>query len=230
MNNDQFHSFAEMVFRGDIRNAWIDRQNERLFPTHRLIKEIRINLALKWLHDHFAQVPMVLLLRHPCSVVLSRLQLDWATDDDIQPLLSQPELVEDHLSPYLDLIKNAKTKEQKHAIIWSVSNLVPLKQFKQGEIKIVYYENLITQPDVELRSIFKTLGVDYETLAASQLDRPSQTTVETSAVVTGSDKINFWKKKLTPSQIDGILQVVDEFGLSHLYGDSSMPLNLETYG
>jgi hypothetical protein len=75
-----FTSFARKVFTGEIRNRWIDRQNERIYSRYRLIKEIRINLALKWLHDNFPEVPILFLMRHPCAVVASRMELGWATD------------------------------------------------------------------------------------------------------------------------------------------------------
>ena len=222
--NPEFYAFAHKVFMGKIRNRWIDRQNERIISKFRVVKEIRANLALKWLHDHFSQVPIVLLIRHPCAVVSSRMELGWATDLDIQPLLSQPELIEDHLLPYLDLINNAKSTEEKHTIIWCVSNLVPLKQLNPGEVKIVYYENLCSQPDKELPELFEFLGQPYTRPVIEIINQPSQTTNATSAVVTGTDKIEGWKKKLGRSQIDGVLRTVDAFGMSHLYGQSSSPL------
>ena len=221
----EFHAFAEKVFRGEIRNRWIDRQNERVFSKIRLIKEIRANLALKWLHDHFQEVPIVFIVRHPCAVVCSRMELGWATDTDIEPLLSQSELIEDHLLPYMDLIKSAKTMEEKHTIIWCVSNLVPLKQFNPGEVKIVYYEHLCTQPENELPALFQFIGQTYNKLVIDIINQPSQTTRVTSAVVRGNDKIERWKQKLNPIQIKNILRVVDAFGLSHIYKDSLMPLN-----
>jgi hypothetical protein len=224
--NPQLHSFAEQVFRGDIRNKWIDHQNEQLFPTHRLIKEIRANLALKWLHDHFPQVPIVFLLRHPCAVVLSRMELGWATDGDIEPFLSQPELISDYLSEHVEFIRTAKTDEEKHAIIWCISNLVPLKQFQPGELTTVYYENLCCmQPEIELPTIFAAMGQRYSETAMDNFHRPSQTTRESSPVVDGIDKLTHWKRKLSPSQIASILGVVERFGLHTVYNDSLVPLN-----
>lgn len=223
--NLEFRSFAHKVFTGEIRNRWTDRQNERIRSEYRIIKEIRVNLALKWLHDNFPEVPILFLLRHPCAVVSSRMELNWAADRDIERFLSQPDLITDHLAPYMDLIKNAKTDEEKHAVIWSVSNLVPLKQFNPNEIKIVYYESLCIQPEIELPVIFAAIGQTYHHAKNDTVDRPSQTTRATSAVVTGTDKISGWGKKLSPSQIENILRVVDKFGLSHLYGDSYLPLN-----
>jgi Sulfotransferase domain len=224
MENLKFQGFAQKVFTGEIRNRWIDRQNERMFSQVRLVKEIRANLALKWLHDHFPEVPIVLLIRHPCAVVCSRMELGWATDTDIKPLLSQPELIEDHLLPYMDLIKSAKTMEEKHTIIWCVSNLVPLKQFNPGEVKIMYYEHLCTQPENELPALFEFIGRTYNKPVIGIINQPSQTTKVTSAVVRGMDKIENWKKKLRPSQIDSVLRTVEAFGMSHLYGDSVSPL------
>jgi hypothetical protein len=220
----EFGAFAQKVFTGKIRNRWIDRQNERIRSEYRIIKEIRINLALKWLHDNFPVVPILLLIRHPCAVVASRMELDWATDSDIAALLSQPDLLDDHLGPYFYLIKNAKTAEEKHAIIWSVSNLVPLKQFKDHELKVVYYENLCIQPLTEMTSIFDSIGQKSVDSVIDTIDRPSQTTRVTSALVTGSDKLSSWRKKLSPSQIDNILRIVDGFGLSQLYDSSLLPL------
>jgi len=219
------YAFAQKVFTGQIRNRWIDHQNEHLRPHHRLIKEIRANLSLKWLHENFPAVPIVFLLRHPCAVVLSRIELGWATDSDIEPLLAQSELVDDFLGDHLEFIKAAKTEEEKHAIIWSISNLVPLNQFMPGELKIIYYENLCTQPQIELSGLLASIGQNDESPRLDKINRPSQTSRITSAVVTGRDKITHWKQKLRPSQIDTILRVVESFGLNHLYAESVLPLD-----
>lgn len=215
-----FQGFARKVLTGNIRNRWIDHQNERIYSEFRIIKEIRINLALKWLHDTFPEVPILFLLRHPCAVVASRIELGWATDRDIEPFLSQPDLVSDHLVPYMDLIQYATAVEEKHAIIWSVSNLVPLTQFKPNELKIIYYENLCTQAEIELSSILAAIGQSYHGLEHDLLHRPSQTTRATSAVVAGKNRLFSWKEKLSTAQIRNVLRIVNEFGLGHLYGDS----------
>lgn len=225
IENRDFYNFAHTVLTGEIRNRWIDHQNERIFSKFRLIKEIRANLSLKWLHDNFPEVPMLFIIRHPCAVVQSRMELGWATDKDIAPFMLQPDLMSDYLTDHLDLIKNSSSEEEKHAIIWSISNLVPLKQFKPGEIKIVHYENLCTQPEIELPVIFKTLGQRYEPSVIKQSSRPSMTTRMTSAVVTGNNKIARWTNSLGSAQVKNILSVVKAFDLDYLYGDSLVPLN-----
>ena len=49
--------YARAVLDGTIRDPWLDRHIERLFPTHRLIKEIRGNLFLAWLKNWFPKLP-----------------------------------------------------------------------------------------------------------------------------------------------------------------------------
>jgi hypothetical protein len=153
------------------------------------------------------------------------MELDWATDRDIEPFISQPQLVQDYLGPHLDLIRSARNSEEKHAVIWSVSNIVPLKQFSSDELKVVYYENLCTHPEAELPGIFETIGYEFSSPLVDTINQPSQTTRAGSAVVAGTEKIGNWKHKLSRSQIDNILRVVQAFGLGHLYGDSTLPLN-----
>jgi hypothetical protein len=225
--NPRFHSFTQRVFTGTIRNRWIDHQNERIHSEYRLVKEIRINLALRWLHDNFPDVPILFLIRHPCAVVVSRMELGWATDSDIEPFLSQPDLVEDFLSPYIDVIRNAKTAEEKHAVIWCVSNLIPLRQFECNELRIVYYEMLCTQPKDELPAIFRSIRQKYVERTFDAADKPSQTTRVNSDIVTGKDRISAWKNKLKTTQIEKILGIVNAFGMGYLYGESLLPLSYD---
>lgn len=61
--------------------------------------------------------------------MLSRVEQKWETHLD--DFLMQEDLMQDYLSPFQDLINNAKTDLEKHAIMWSVENLVLLKQLKK---------------------------------------------------------------------------------------------------
>ena len=225
MENPEFYGFAQKVFKGEIRSRWIDHQNEKIVSKYRLVKEIRANLALRWLHDNFNAVPIIFILRHPCAVVMSRMDLRWDTDRDIASFLSQPHLLEDHLEPYMDLIYSAKKAEEKHAVIWCVSNMVPLKQIHSNEMKVVFYEDLCTQPEIELLEILEAVGYKNSSLSLSNVDRPSQTTRRTSPLVAGREKIGNWKQNLDQSQINNILRIVQRFDLSYLYGHSSIPLH-----
>ena len=228
--DDRLLSFCQTIFSGSIRHPWIDSGVGHLFPRYRVIKDIRANMLLKWISERFPDLPILFVIRHPCAVVLSRIRSRWATDSDIAPFLAQEKLIEDYLRDRLDLIRGARREEEKHAIVWCVSNLVPLAQFGSGDLDVFFYERLCTQPEPEILRMVRILGearfeVEEARLgrALRRIDIPSGTTLKSSAVMTGEDLVGRWRTHLSQSQISNILAVVDAFGLSHLYGDSVWP-------
>jgi len=219
----ELREYCRTVFTGDIRSRWIDRGVTVLRPQHRVIKEIRANLFLKWISAEFPAIPLLFIIRHPCAVVSSRMKLGWATDTDIEPFLAQPKLVEDFLADKLDIIERAGTTEEKHALIWCISNLVPLEQFGTGGLTTVFYEDLCTQPEVEIERVFRRLQHGYQASVLDAIRAPSNTATRSSAVVTGDDGLTAWQRELSPRQIRDVLATVEAFGLGRLYGESALP-------
>ena len=222
--NSELQAYCHRVFSGNIRHRWIDREVEHLRPHYRLIKEIRANLFLRWISLTFPEIALLFIIRHPCAVVASRLQLKWATDTDLEPFLAQPQLVEDFLQDKLVVIQQAKTAAEKHAIIWCISNLVPLKQFGPKGLNVIFYENLVLQPEIEIPKLFQAINLPYKDTIFSQIEKPSTTTLRSSAVVTGDNKITHWQNELSPTQIRDILAIVAAFGLDDLYSEAAGPL------
>lgn len=221
--DDALRAYCHSVFTGAIRHPWIDREVDVLRPRFRLVKEIRANLMLGWIRRQFPEIPMLLLLRHPCAVVASRLGLAWATDTDIASFRQQPALVADHLTRRMQLIDAAQSDEEKHAVIWCVSNLVPLTQLGAAGLTILHYERLCTRPQEELGRAAAELGLPRPSPTGDVVGSPSMTTRRGSAVVAGDDPLSAWTRILSPRQVRRVLDVVDAFGLSHLYGESIQP-------
>ena len=228
MRPDEEHpellAFCDSMMRGDLHGRWVDGHVAHLSPRLRLIKDIRSTLMLGWLKKRFPSVPMLYVLRHPCAVVLSRMRLEWATDADVQRFLCQPVLVADHVQPYLDVIERARTDEEKHAIVWCLSNLVPLRHFVEGGWTLLYYETLRRSPDIEVPRIFEALGGEFNDGVFSAMRRPSRTTRHSGTRVASGSPDADWTRDLTSQQIDRILTIVRGFGLDYLYGDSAMPV------
>ena len=217
--NPALLAYCRRIFTGDIRHRWIDRQVEHLFPQYRLIKEIRANLFLKWINDAFPEVPLLFLVRHPCAVVSSRLQLEWATDADLDSFIRQPTLVEDFLSTKMDVIQSAETAAEKHALIWCIHHLVPFKQFTAASLNVVFYENLFLQPELEIPKLFRAMNQGFDQSVYEHLSIPSVTTTRKNGV-----SIDRWQEELSEKQIDDILRIVEAFGLGDIYGSSPTPL------
>lgn len=219
--NDQLLDIARVILTGKIRSGWTERFNRRFLCDQRLIKEIRANLFLKWLHNNFPETPIVLLLRHPCAVAHSYEKQGWRASVD--SLLAQESLVEDFLSPYKKEIEQVEDRFDKALMIWCIETMVPLKQFKKGELHIVFYENLIQEPEVEIKRLFSFLGKQYDQAAFGQLDKPSLTTRRDSLVFTSGDRIDGWRERVGEQRLHRALEIVKLFGLERIYSEASMP-------
>ena len=129
----------------------------------------------------------------------------------------------DLLYPFKEIIRDCSDTFEKHILMWCIENYVPLKQFKRNEILVLFYEdlcmNLIASLD-DLQSFLRTwikpkLINQSKSIALVRND---------SALNTGSDLINTWKKDISPSQIKDSVNICKLFGLDKIYGENSLPL------
>lgn len=212
---------ARTILGGDFRNEWTDQYNDRPVYRKRLIKEIRANLLLHWLRRHFPSVPIVFLMRHPCAVAASQLRGRWGLR--AADLLRQPRLVEDFLSPFAGLIHSARDEFDNLLLVWCVENYVPLRQFRRGEIFILFYEELLRHPEREIERLFGFLGRPAGPGVFEQFRRPSAQSRSWSAVLTGDDPLDSWRRHIDAGQVRRAAQLLRVFGLDELYGGGSMP-------
>jgi hypothetical protein len=219
---------AQAILTGRIRNDFVDQYNRRFFFHRRIVKEVRANMYLPWLHKHFAEMPIVLLVRHPFAVAASR-DAVGATIDMQQELLSQPRLVADHLRPYAEVIGGCTTPFEKSVATWCIENMVPLKTLAEGDAHVAFYEQLCTSPETELKAIFDHVGVRFDGRVTRRLRRPSHTTLERDKLARdwsggGESVVGAWRSKITDVQRRRGLELLASFGMDRIYGDSPMPL------
>jgi hypothetical protein len=218
----QWEKAARLALTGRLDNGWVNQEGRRWWAWRVLVKEIRANLMLGWIHERFH--PRILLaMRHPCAVVASRLKLKWETHLDV--FLDQPELVEDYLRPFLGLIHAAGSDVHAHAVMWCIENLVPLRQFAaRPELKwqICTYEQLYNDPLCEAAKVLNGLGLPLNVAARRVVNQVSSVTRADSAIRRGVNPLEAWRSELTHGQITEVLAVVRAFDI-RLYGDDLMP-------
>ncbi len=223
-NNDEIYlAPAREIISGKIRNSWTDRYNKRLIYRKRLIKDIRANLMLKWLHVHFPAMPIIFLFRHPLAVANSRgHKPKW--DPSLEHFLTQPELMEDFLEPFRKEIESASTTFEKHIFLWAIENYVPLKQFSsQDHIYITFYENLCIDPESEIRRLFSFLGREFNEQVLNRIHKPSAQIRKGSAILTGEDLISGWKRYISKSEQERAMEILQLFGLDKIYTTELIP-------
>jgi len=213
---------AECILSGNIKHPWIDARNHKLVVRKRLIKDIRTQLILHWISQKFPDIPIVLLLRHPCAVANSKIKLGW--DSHLNDFLTQRELVNDYLEPFRNHIQKSEDIFDNHIFLWCIENYIPLTQFSENQILVTFYETICENTQSEAERIFSFLGRSLPESILEKAAKPSTLSREWSAVVNGSDSINSWRKNISHMQIKRAVDILQIFGMDRIYNETSIPL------
>ena len=214
---EEFLEPARLALTGALKSSWTDRFNRKFVARRRLIKDIRANLLLGWMRANFPGMPIVLLLRHPCAVVASRLALGWK--DNLHETMEQEDLVEDFLLPMETEIRAARDDFERHLFLWCLDNYVPLQQFARGEIHLAFYENLLVNPEDELQSLFDFLGEDLDDRIYDRLDHPSPLSTKDAPL----PSVDAWRGQVSARQRERGVEILALFGLDGIYDEGPMP-------
>jgi hypothetical protein len=216
-------AFMERVLRGRVLNWWTCSANpvNRAFrPKLWIVKEIQLNYLIEWLLGTFPVRRCILIVRHPCATVASRLSQGWTPEDArIKLKNSAPRRKFPHLQ---ELSRDLKDPFEVLAARWCLMNYVPLK-LNPRRFHVVAYESLATRGIADLVPVFSDWGIEIPPTMQETLGRASATTKAAAASgTTHQQKIDKWKQTLTQDQIARILRVVRDFGMD-FYTDDPEP-------
>lgn len=172
---------------------------------------------LKWIKVHYPEIPILLIIRHPLSTVLSKTKLSW--DTRLEDLLEQDELMHDYLSQYKDIFKKYTSEFDKHLILWCIENLIPLKQFADNEIKVVFYAHLFFEPEKTIRSIASYLNWSYDQRMVNAVQVPSGTDWNKSRIKQNTS----FEDNFSKSDLKNYFDIMSAFDLLKLYELDIMP-------
>jgi hypothetical protein len=214
-------SAASQVLSGHVRGYAVDRFNKRYVSSRRVIKDISSNLFLKWLHDHFPEMPIVFLMRHPCGVLQSQHSVGW--ERRLDRMLSQEALLHDFIGPFMPELTKMRYTFEQHIAMWCIQNYVPLRQFRPGEIHVMFYEDLCVRPEQELRALFGYLGKRFDTRILASVGIASLMAGGHSAIFRGETPVGAWTEELAPAEVRRAMEIVSMFGLDAIYSEDPMP-------
>ena len=136
----------------------------------------------------------------------------------------QPQLMKDFLNPFKKEIENAKDEFDRYILSWCITNYVPLRQFHENEMLIVFYESMCVSPQKAWKRILSYIGDRWSPGISESFSKPSPLCRENSPIITGSNILNSWRESVSTEQITRAVEILRTFGLHHLYGPDDMPL------
>lgn len=179
-----------------------------------LLKFVRANRMLGWLSREFKLKHNVLMVRHPCAVVASNVSMHsgksvWSGVTKAAP--DVPECLRERVASLLN-----GDVHRALAINWALDQLVPLSIDPPSNTLLIFYEDLVAEPDRELMKIAQFCGLVFRKLE----DRASATA---SPDFSRDSQTSKWKSQLSIAAIDDILKTCHQLGVD-LYSSDPMPV------
>lgn len=230
-DNKLLTSSAKNILSGKFKSDWTDVNNNNLFTTKRIIKDIRTNLMLKWLNNIRPGMPIILIIRHPLAVIDSYKNLGWGIEaggktSDFNRIIEQKQLLQDFPIVRTNL-KYIDTDDYISQLlyIWCVLYHVPIKQLNSSDYKIVFYENILLFPEETLRDIFLYIGQKFDgKKILDKIKKPSVTNYrKTDFNMDPAENIRKWKKSFTEKELIKSQEIINRFELDHLYDIDGFP-------
>lgn len=142
------------MFRGDPDNVTF------------VMKSVVSNMRLAWIHRHFPQIKIILIIRHPGGYLNSVFR--GARDHGLRNIGTRNRL-EGVVLPfrhrehqkYADVVKNGSESERE-LIYWIVANEVPILELADLPVlKLVVYEDLCARPIEVAREVLDFAGIPF---------------------------------------------------------------------
>jgi hypothetical protein len=205
----------------------LDPFMHRLLGKKLIVKLVRGNRLLPWLSKNIQLHGIVLIIRHPCAVIVSQLKTGMCGYNSFTPpysdifpklenILKEASNINNIDQNLLKRLKHIKTLEEILAVVWCLDNYVPLSFPKPYPWQIVTYEKLVKEGKKEIIQLFNKLGVkDVPKAALKHLKIPSTLAPirEYDIIKKSNEQLSKWKKTLSVEQIERILNIVSDFGL-----------------
>jgi len=211
-------------FRGKLHDA--EKCNKRI-----IVKEIAAAVSVEWMAERY-KPRVVVIVRHPCAVVLSDVadstthNVDshpWSHAERVKAVLQMEDLMTDHLHAYRDVITKAETVWERSAVLWAVRNVVLERMVNTyPDWILVRYESLCADPLGEFADLYQRLNLRWTPEIASLVEHHS-TTHEPGPYATrriSKSRQTAWRHEITPDVYEVVKRVVAAFNYPMYSADS----------
>lgn len=201
--------------------------------THRqlVVKFCRAGRMLHWLSEKSDVRGIVLIIRHPCAVIASRLNTEveaWqprnVSSISIRDRFGNE--APEHILQDLQELPQAVDSWVGHlAVQWSLDYYFSFYQHSRTTENypwvLTSYERLFVEREKELSRVVNALGGSVTQKMRTQISNASEFSAD-DFQFDAQHQLTKWREELTEDQIETILRVADAFGMG-FYTDKAVP-------
>jgi hypothetical protein len=233
--------YVAALLAGQIRARTLERPRPIRFSRGRVLKDVHAMNTLPWLREHFASLSLVLLLRHPLAVGVSRLRAGegfrgrpfYGLSGYLSTQGGRREAEESPTADWLPLWDRFHGDPDpliRYVAEWCIENVYPVTVARRYGITVVFYEDLVLDHRRALSAIASTCPFTSAPPEVVDPARPSTTDWlghAAAALKEGNREqlVSSWQQEVTGTALARCADIVDKFNLTHVY-DCRSPLPL----
>ena len=186
---------------------------------HVLVKLVFANLNLAWFSSNLPHAQQLYVLRHPCGQFESWKRLGW--EPKPERLLGNSRLVADHLGPFANLIRSARSYWERAGALWAATTYVIHRQNQVDKRRIIVsYEWLCGDAVPRFQDLYRRLGLTWSGRAEGFLRQSNQEGDDQAYSLNRAtlEQIDKWKGRISPQEVEACRRFVDPFGLPYYPG------------
>jgi hypothetical protein len=179
-----------------------------------ITKFVRSNEMLAWLVNSFQlKYKPIYLLRHPVAVAKSQIRNFYDKHEKLSPFEILDTINSSRYLEHLGYINSLTTMLERQVALWCIHNRNVLNHPDHGKKWIVvYYENLVVNPDKELQRLAEELNLNIPD-GSIDYQRASRSDYHNEYISDKSVQLSKWKNGLTDDQLRALQEVLDHFGI-----------------
>lgn len=218
-NWPEAEEFFHQLFNRELITLSMYHENEwRAIPEAEkfIFKFCTADLLLPWLVKRFNIAP-IFLTRHPCAVVASQLKHVGWQHVRSNPKVNFPDFRYNEVyKQYESIFKEISSPEENLAAFWAIrTRYVTQHSQNNKDWLTVSYEGLVSNPEEEVQRIFNYLNWEIPDTLWKQIHQPSSSSNASSlSNLQSGNQLSSWQRSLKPAQIDRILRIVEQFGIT----------------
>lgn len=213
----------DKLFYGFYRKNWLDTWNLKRFRIYhgRIYKIIRGQGYLGYIKRNYPNLKLVYVMRHPLACLSSYYFRKWPNKLDI--FLGQNNLSAGILSDHLDYICSIKSTSGKIVLRWCIENLMAFSQPILRDTKVIFYENMLSNPRQEIKKLEAYLGYKFDSAIDEKFTKAAVHTGKQFSSKNNIKQLKKWKSQLSEEQIDEAFEIISHFGFDEIYDLGFMP-------
>jgi hypothetical protein len=237
-NDPQLRKFASKVFSGALIHPRVDdKLDKAVLHDGLIVKDIFASLIAGWVMQRLPGIKPILMVRNPFAVARSRRERrDWAWLERPAELLKQRDLIDDHFNARQVAALEDADRSGDFLIcqiaIWAAVHWVIFRQFSPGDLHMLFYENLICDPEKEMARLAEWLSspLPRRTDIERVLGKPAKFATA-AGVERARNTTDAWRSGLSDDELSRGFAVLSVFDLATMYDRRGRPSgsNLEYF-